>query len=1053
MISFFLRRPLLAGVASAIVLIAGLIAIPTLSVAQYPKVAPPEVSVTTNYIGANAQAVESAVTTPLEEAINGVPGLRYMSSTSSNDGTSSITATFTLGTDLNAAEADVQNAVLSATGNLPAAVKQVGVSVKKTSSAIILGVGIRSDGRVAPNELSDFAEHHVIDAIKRVPGVADVRIFGLRRYAMRLWLDPVRLQAENLAVSDVISALQSQNQEIAAGAVGAAPTSGHQRLQIQLNVDGRLKTPAEFDNLILKTTPDGSYVRLSDVGHAELGAEDYSNAADWNGQDTVGFGVIQAQDANAIQTAQNVRNTLDTLSKTFPPGVSYVIPFDATLFVRESIKEVVITLGFAILLVVLVIYAFLQNWRMTLIPVLTIPISLIGTFALLKALDFSINTLTLFGITLATGLVVDDAIVVIENIARFVQEKHLVPADAAVEGMKEITGAVVATSLVLLAVFIPVAFFPGSTGLLYKQFAITIACSIAISLFTALTLAPTLSALLFQHAHPPTSAVFRAINRAITWLRRNYHAMLGQLLTRRSLVLSVFGAILLLTGLTYARTPTSFIPDEDQGYLIVVLQAPVGTSVDYEHRVAAKVGQLILRSVPEVEGVFTAHGFGFTGSAPNRAIMFLPLKPWSERRGPGHDFHAILGRLYGIVGGITEAQVLPFNPPSVQGVGNVGGFQFQVLDVNDIGFQTSFAATMHLLGAANSDPRLAGAYTAFRNDLPEINLAIDRTKVESLHIPVSDVAETLSTMMGSQYVNDFTMKDRSYRVYVEADGPYRSSLEGLSHMYVRSPANGLVPLRDVLAPTNGTTATEITHFNLFRSIEVDGAPRAGVGSGDAIAAMDDAAKQTLPPGMSYAWSGLSLDQIEGGHLAGIIFGLGIIFVFLVLAAQYGNLWDPLVILLAVPVAVLGALWAIGIRHIGSDVFVQVGLVMLIGLASKNAILIVEFANQLRAQGLTAANAIRQAAEIRLRPILMTSLAFILGISPLVFATGAGSASRNSLGTAVFGGMVISTVLNLVFVPVLYLVIESIRERLRGAVPRYAPVAIEHRPEVEPVHHN
>ncbi len=1053
MISFFLQRPLFAGVASAIVLIAGLIAIPTLSVAQYPKVAPPEVSVTTNYIGANAQAVESAVTTPLEEAINGVPGLRYMSSTSSNDGTSSITATFTLGTDLNAAEADVQNAVLSATGKLPDAVKQTGVAVKKSSSAIILGIGIQSDGSVKPNDLSDYAEHHVIDALKRVPGVADVRIFGLRRYAMRVWLDPVRLQAEGLTVNDVTAALQSQNQEIAAGAVGAPPTSGHQALQIQLNAEGRLKTPAEFDNLILKTTPDGAYVRLSDVGHAELGAEDYSTSADWNGRYCVGFAVIQAQDANAIQTATNVRQALDEIAKTFPPGISYVIPFDATLFVRESIKEVVITLGVAILLVVLVIYAFLQNWRMTLIPVMTIPVSLIGTFALLKVLGFSINTLTLFGITLATGLVVDDAIVVIENIARFVQEKRLHPGDAAVEGMKEITGAVVATSLVLLAVFIPVAFFPGSTGLLYKQFAITIACSIAISLFTALTLAPTLSAILLQHAHPPTSAIFAAINRAIAWMRFSYHASLGQIITRRGLIVSLFAAMLLLTGITYVRTPSSFIPDEDQGYLIVVLQAPVGTSVDVEERIARRVATQIQAAVPEAEGVFTVNGFGFTGMAPNRGVMFLPLKPWSERRGAGHDFHAILGRLYGIIGGIDDAQVLAFNPPSVQGVGNVGGFQFQVLDVDDLGFATDFGATMHMLGAANSDPRLAAAFTAFRNDLPEVNLAIDRTKIEALHIPVGDVAQTLSTMMGSQYVNDFTMKDRSYRVYVEADGHYRENLDGLSHMYVRSPANGLVPLSDVLTPSPAKSPTEINHFNLFRSIEVDGAPRPGVGSGDAIAAMDQAAKQTLPAGMSYAWSGLSLDQIEGGHLAGIIFGLGVVFVFLVLAAQYGNVWDPLVILLAVPVAVLGALWAIGIRHISSDVFVQVGLVMLIGLASKNAILIVEFANQLRAQGLTAANAIRQAAEIRLRPIIMTSLAFILGISPLVFATGAGSASRNSLGTAVFGGMLVSTVLNLVFVPVLYLVLSSIRERLRGTQIRYAPVTVTHHAETEPVHHN
>lgn len=1036
MISAFLHRPVLAAVASAVIMIAGLIAIPTLPIAQYPKVAPPEVTVTTNYIGANAQAVESAVTTPLEEAINGVPGLRYLTSTSSNDGTSVIKATFNLGRDLDAAQADVQNAVLSATGRLPDAVRQTGVSVKKSSAAIILGVGILSDGRMPTNDLSDFAEHHVIDALKRVPGVADVIVFGIRRYAMRIWIDPVRLQAEGLTAGDVIAALKNQNLQIAAGAVGAPPTNGRQLYQLQLNASGRLTTPQQFDQIILKTGAGGVYVRLADVGRAELGAEDYSTAAHWNGRYAIGFGVIQAQDANALDVATKVRQTLTDLSKTFPPGVSYTIPFDATLFVRESIKEVVITLAIAIALVVLVMYFFLQNWRMTLVPIITIPVSLIGTFALLKLLGFSINTLTLFGVTLATGLVVDDAIVVIENIARFVQEKRMSAFAGATAAMKEITGAVVATSLVLLAVFIPVAFFPGSTGVLYKQFAITIACSISISLFTALTLAPALSAMLLQSAHREP-AFFAAVNKGINRVRRAYHDFLPHLLSRPGVVLGVFAAVLALTVLTYARTPSAFIPDEDQGYLIVVLQAPAGTAVDYERRVAARLAERLRQIVPESEGVFSVDGFGFTGNAPNRGVMFLPLKPWSDRRGPGHDFHAILTRIYLAVASETDAQVLPFNPPPVQGIGNFGGFQFQVLDEDNIGFERATAAAYGLIGQANADPRLAAAFTAFRNDLPQLNLSVDRTKAEALHIPFSDVAETLGTFMGSQYVNDFDLNNRSYRVYVQADNVYRDNIAGLNRMYVRSPDGGLVPLTTLLTPVQARVPTEITHFNLFRSIEIDGAPKPGVGSGDAIAAMETAAKKTLPPGMSYAWFGLSLDQIEGGRLAMIIFALGIIFVFLVLSAQYENFWDPFIILLSVPIAVLGALWAIGIRHFPSDVFVQVGLVMLIGLASKNAILIVEFANQLRAQGLDAAAAVRQAAETRFRPIVMTSLAFIFGITPLVWATGAGSASRNSLGTAVFGGMIVSTLLNLLFVPVLYVAAAALRKSSARLRPGYA----------------
>jgi hydrophobic/amphiphilic exporter-1 (mainly G- bacteria), HAE1 family len=1028
MTRFFLERPVLAGVASFIILIAGLVALPTLPIAQYPKVAPPEITVTTNYIGANAAAVESAVTTPLEEAINGVEGLRYMSSVSSNDGTSTITVTFNLGRDLDAAQADVQNAVLTATGRLPAVVQQTGVTVKKSSSAIILGIAILTDGRMSSGELSDFTEHHVIDDLKRIPGVADIQTFGMRRYAMRIWLDPHRLQAENLTTGDVVTALQSQNQQVASGALGAPPTTGNQLLQVQLNAGGRLTSPEQFAGVIIKRTPDGGYVRISDVGRVELGAEDYSTAAHWNSHEGVGFAIIQSQNANALDVADRVRAAVADMARSFPPGVSYVIPFDATLFVRESMKDVAQTLGIAIMLVVLVIYAFLQNSKMTLVPMITIPVSLIGTFALMKVLGFSINTLTLFGLTLATGLVVDDAIVVIENIARFVQEKHMTPFTAAVEAMREISGAVVATSLVLLAVFVPVAFFPGSTGLLYKQFAMTIACSITISLFTALTLAPPLSAILLAHEEPATAPVFRFINWAVAKLRTSYHALLPRLFGYRFAVLGIFVAALVLTTVSYGRTSSAFIPDEDQGYLVVVMQTPIGTSVDYERRVSARIAAQILAAVPETEGVFSLDGFGFTGNAPNRGVMFLPLKPWSERSGANHTFQAILARLYPIVGAEPDAQVFAFNPPSVQGIGNFGGFQFQVLDQDDLGFEATMAATSNLIAGVNTDPHFAGAFTSFRNDSPQFNLAIDRSKTEALGVPFSTISQTLGAFEGSEYVNDFDFHDRSYRVYVQADAPYRAGIAGLQSMDVRSPEGGLIPLSDLVTPAKVKAPTEITHFNLARSIEIDGAPRPGVGTGDMITAMQRLAAEKLPKGMSYAWFGLTRDQIEGGNLAALVFGLGIVFVFLVLAAQYENFWDPFIILLSVPLALLGALLAIGLRGFPSDVFVQVGFVMLIGLASKNAILIVEFANQLRETGLSATAAVARAAETRLRPIIMTSLAFIFGILPLTWATGAGSASRNSLGTAVFGGMIVSTVLNLVFVPVIYVLMAEIRAR-------------------------
>jgi HAE1 family hydrophobic/amphiphilic exporter-1 len=971
------------------------------------------------------------VTTPLEEAINGVPGLRYISSTSNADGSMTITATFELSKNLDLAQADVQNAVLSATGRLPAEVQRTGVVVKKSSAAIILGIGMVSDNpQYGYGWLSNFTEINVINAIKRVKGVGDVLVFGSRKYAMRLWLDPHRLGQNNLTPSEVVSALQGQNVQVAAGALGGAPSRKDQPYELGLSASGRLSRPDQFGDVILRSNPDGGAVRVRDVGRVELGAEDYSTFTHWKGATTIGLGVFQQPDANALASAQAVRTRLDELSKTFPPGVHYDVGFDPTLFVTESIKEVTITLAIAIALVVLVIFLFLQNWRMTLIPLLTIPISLVGTFALMKVLGFSINTLTLFGLTLATGLVVDDAIVVIENIARFVQEKRMGAYEGAAQAMFEITSAVVATSLVLLAVFVPVAFFPGSTGLLYKQFALTIACSITISLFVALTLTPTLSSLLLSRQAEEPPRFLLPVRAAIEAVRRVYRSVLARIVAFRFVVLAAFAVALGVTVVTFRTATTSFIPDEDQGYLVVMMQTPEGTSLEGERRFADRIARIAESAAPEIIGVFQIDGYNFFGPAPNHSLMFLPLRPWGERAGADHTYRAVIARLQPRFFGVPGGQAYVFNPPAIQGIGNFGGFQFEALDTAYVGLPTLTGATYGLLGPANADPALSSVFTTFRADSPRLHLEVDRAKIQALRIPIGDVFAAMQAYFGSEYVNDFDYLNRSYRVYVQADARFRTRPEDLSGAYVRSSNGGMVPLSTLVRAETVKVPPTITHYDLFRSIEIDGQPRPGIGSGDAIAAMEREARNHLPPGTRFEWTGLTLDQIEGGSMAALIFGLGIFVVFLVLAAQYENFLDPLIILLAVPLAILGALWAVQLRGFPSDVFVQIGFVMLVGLASKNAILIVEFANQLRASGLAPSEAVQRAARTRLRPILMTSLAFIFGILPLVTATGAGSASRNSLGTALFGGMILSTVLNLVVVPVLYTVVEDLRVRLR-----------------------
>ena len=829
-------------------------------------------------------------------------------------------------------------------------------------------------------------------------------IFGERKYAMRLWVDPKRLADNGLAASDVVTALQDQNVQVAAGSIGSPPTNGNQPYQMSVRALGRLSSPAEFLNLIVKSDPDGGHVYLRDVGRVELGAEDYSSDLHFNGRPAVGLGVQALPTANALDVSKAVRERMAELSKKFPASVYYEVAFDTTTFVTESIHEVILTLLTAIVLVVAVIYLFLQDWRTTLIPAITIPVSLIGTFALMKVLGFSINTLTLFGLTLATGLVVDDAIVVIENIARFIQEKRMSPLAGASAAMQEITGAVVATSLVLLAVFVPVAFFPGETGQLYKQFALTIACSVTISLFNALTLTPTLSALLLGRAERPRNRFFQAVNTAIERSRRFYHNSLGGLFRFRFVIIGLFLVALAMTGLLFRSTPTGFTPDEDQGFFIASVQAPEGSSIDYTERVAKKV-EAIIRSRSEVLRIFDVIGFGFSGNGPNKATMFVLLKDWQDR--PGFA-STIFPLLYGPAGlqpkfaKITEAQVFAFNPPAIAGVGTVGGFQYELEDRGNVGLDRLSRTAYEFIGAADRDPksRLSNVYTSFRNDSPQLLVDVDRGKAQSLGVPLANIFNTMQVYLGSLYVNDFDYLNRSYRVYVQADAPYRATLADLQNIYVKSDSGAIMPLTTLIRSTQLRSAPVISHYNLFRSIELAGQPKQGYGSGDAIAAMEKLAARFETDGISHEWSGISLDEIQSGSQSVLIFGLGILVVFLVLAAQYESWTDPLIILMSVPLAILGALLAIigrdmiaaAIPPVGfvlSDVYAQVGYVMLIGLASKNAILIVEFANQLREQGLDAVSAAKQAAETRLRPILMTSFAFILGIIPLVFATGAG----------------------------------------------------------------
>jgi hydrophobic/amphiphilic exporter-1 (mainly G- bacteria), HAE1 family len=1037
----FIRRPILASVCSLVLILAGAVAIPTMPVAQYPSLAPPQVNVTAIYTGANAQEVETAVTTPLEQAINGVEGMLYMTSSSTNSGIATITVTFDVTRNQDVAAVDVQNRVNQTLGRMPAEVRTTGITVQKQSTGFIMAVGVFSEkGAYDSLFLSNYLDVFIKDAVKRVPGVGDVVVFGERKYSMRLWIDPDRLAARGLTAGDVVQALREQNVQVAAGSLGQAPAPSGQMYQLSVRTLGRLSEASEFENIILKSGRDGSLVRLKDVGRAELGAETYAANLRFQGVEAVGFGVTQLPAANSLDVERAVTAELDRLAASFPPGMRYLVSFNTTDVVEASIAEVLKTLVEAIILVVLVIFVFLQTWRSTLIPAITIPVSLVGAFAFVKLMGFSINTLTLFGIILATGIVVDDAIVVIENIERHIQEYKVSARKAASDAMREVLGAVVATGLVLIAVFVPVAFFPGTTGRLYAQFSITIAFAVALSVFNAVTLTPALSALLLDRQSHHKGRFFTLFERLIDGGTHAYVSVLRRCLHWRWAVVLVFVATLGLTWWVYRTVPQAFIPEEDPGYFLIQVQGPAGASLEYIGEIAQRAEGIILKD-PDVMALFSVMGFSFSGAASNQGLMFVRLKPFEDRLGKEHSVQAVLGRISGPLFGIPGAIVVGFTPPAIQGLSRFGGFEFQVLDQSGGDITRLAQATMAITAAGNRSPTLRpGLFSPFTANDPQLQVTINRERALALGLPLGEITNALQIFLGSQYVNDFEFNNRAYRVYVQADQKFRSNPQALQQLYARTRTGDMVPLDQVVRMEETTAPQVINHFNLFRSAAINGSAAQGVSSGEALAEMERIAETTLPEGMGYAWSGISLEESKAGRQSYLIFGLALLLVYLTLAAQYESLVLPFIVLLGVPVAVLGALTAQWSRGFANDVYSQVGLVMLVGLAAKNAILIVEFAEQLRDRGMTVIEAAIEAARIRLRPILMTSLAFVLGVLPLVVATGAGQVARQSVGTAVAGGMFVSTFLNLLFIPVLYVVVQSIRARFGGGGRRHAEEA-------------
>ncbi|WP_032097498.1 MULTISPECIES: efflux RND transporter permease subunit [unclassified Alteromonas] len=1028
---FFISRPIFAGVLSILIFIGGAIAVWQLPITEYPEVVPPTVVVTANYPGANPEVIAETVATPLEQEINGVENMLYMSSQATSDGRMTLTITFAIGTDPDDATTLVQNRVNRATPRLPQEVQRLGVVTEKSSPNLTMVVHLTSpDNRYDMLYLSNYADQNVKDELARIDGVGQVRLFGAGEFSMRVWLNPSKLAALQMNPGDVVAAIADQNQQAAAGSLGAQPT-GSSEFQLLINVRGRLKDESEFENIIVKTGDDGEITRLKDIARIELGANTYSLRSLLNNKPAAAIPIFQAPGSNAIQISDDVRARMAELSQLFPEGLEFDIVYDPTVFVRGSIEAVVNTLFEAVLLVVLVVVLFLQTWRASIIPLVAVPISLVGTFAFMQLMGFSLNALSLFGLVLAIGIVVDDAIVVVENVERNIAEGKT-PFDATVQAMKEVTGPIIATTLVLAAVFVPTAFMSGLTGQFYKQFALTITISTVISAINSLTLSPALSALLLK-PHGKSNDwltrgmdkvfgrfVFAPFNRLFERSAKGYTNAVGGLIRKSSIVLVLYAGLIALTYNQFATTPTGYVPPQDKQYLVAFAQLPNAASLDRTEEVIREMSSIAM----EHPGVSDAVAFpglninGFTNS-PSSGILFTPLKPFDERESPELSAGAIAAKLNQQFGSIKGAYVAIFPPPPVNGLGTIGGFRLQVEDRGNLGFEELERVTQEVIGKAWQHPALTDAFTSFTVAVPQLDVDVDREKAVSQGVNIDTLFTTMQAYLGSLYVNDFNLFGRTYQVNVQADAQYRQDIEDISQFKIRNAQGDMIPLGSFLDVEHSAGPDRVMHYNGYITAEINGAPAPGYSSDQARAAIEEILAETLPLGMTYEWTELTYQQILAGNAAAYIFPLVVLLVFLVLAAQYESLRLPLAIILIVPMTLLSAL--IGVKIYGGDnnIFTQIGLIVLVGLATKNAILIVEFAKELQDSGMSALAAIKEASRLRLRPILMTSIAFIMGVLPMVLSTGAGAEMRQAMGVAVFSGMIGVTVFGLILTPVFY----------------------------------
>ncbi len=1027
---FFIDRPVFATVISIVIVLAGLAAMRSLPIAQYPEILPPQVSVSAAYPGASSQVIAETVAAPLEQEINGVENMIYQLSNSSSSGAMSLTVYFEVGTDPDQATINVNNKVQAALAKLPEEVRRQGVKVEKKSSDILQVITLYSpDGSRDPIFISNYALINVIDELKRLKGVGDASQFGSKDYSMRIWLRPDKLAQYDLTPTDVVNAIREQNSQFAAGSFGQQPLKEPQDFTYTVTTQGRFTDPKEFESVILRTDATGASLLLKDVARVELGAQDYSLVTTLNGQQNAAFGIYLQPGANALETAEAVERTMQRLSKRFPEGIAYKIPYDTTKFVQVSIDEVIKTFFEALVLVVLVVFVFLQNWRATLIPVLAIPVSLVGTFAGMYLLGFSINLLTLFGMVLAIGIVVDDAIVVIENVERVMRTQGLSARDASIKAMEEVTGPIIAIVLVLCAVFVPVGFLGGLAGQMYKQFAITIAVSVVISGIVALTLSPALCALLLKPGHHEPAAPFRLFNRFFDKATAGYGAGVRFFLKRSLVGLLLFGGMIALIMLLFARVPGSLVPDEDQGYVINAYYLPPAASLNRTEALSGAVSEQLMAH-PAVQDVVTFAGFDVLtfGVRSNAGVSFVPLKDWSERTTPELDARNLTHEFMGAGAAQKDGLVLSFNPPPITGMSTTGGFESFIQDRSGGSVEQLGEKVQAFVATASKRPELAGVQSTFSANVPQYYIDLDRTKTRALGVSVSDVFTAMQATFGSYYVNDFTLYGRTWQVSLQSESEFRRKPEDLGQVYVRSSSGDLVPLSTLLRVRRILGPDSYDRFNVYPSAKVLGGPAPGYSSGQALAAMQEVADEVLGEDYSLGWIGSAYQELatQGSGAQAFVFGL--ILVFLILAAQYERWTLPLAVVTAVPFAVFGAILAVWLRGIQNDVYFQVGLVTLIGLAAKNAILIVEFAVLLRAEGKGIFDSALEAAKLRFRPIVMTSLAFILGCVPLAISSGAGSASRHSIGTGVIGGMLAATLLATFLIPMFYLLVESAAQR-------------------------